>query len=339
MMKLWRVLKWVLAFLCLLLFGFLAMFYSRCTAIDQGVYQALSHLISEPMTWVMKGFTTLASPLVLVLLGGLLFFFSKHKEYRFALLINLLVAVLLNLGLKSDFLRIRPDVIAFVTETGYSFPSGHAMAAMGFYGFLIYLEYQTLKTPARKRWTAAGLSLIILMVGISRVYLGVHFFTDVIAGYCVAFAYLVVYTAMIGRFVAQGRNESTIEAPSRKNATLIESFGHAFDGICSGLRNERNMVIHFVATIFVVVFGLILKISLLEWALCALCIGVVMGSELINTAVEASVDLSTDKPDPRAKLAKDAAAGAVLVAAFMAAVVGLIIFLPKLYTVIMAGLA
>ena len=98
-------------------------------------------------------------------------------------------------------------------------------------------------------------------------------------------------------------------------------------GTC--IKKERNMKIHCAAAILVVIAGVILKISSLEWCICLTLFGLIMALELVNTAVEAVVDLVTEERKPLAKIAKDTAAGAVLIAAIMAAIAGIIIFLPK----------
>ena len=108
----------------------------------------------------------------------------------------------------------------------------------------------------------------------------------------------------------------------RKKDPLYKSFGYAFQGIFTCIRKERNMKIHCTVAVLVVIAGLILGISVTEWCIC-------LGLELVNTAVEAVVDLVTEERHPLAKIAKDTAAGAVLIAAIMAAIVGLIIFVPK----------
>ena len=89
------------------------------------------------------------------------------------------------------------------------------------------------------------------------------------------------------------------------------------------------MKIHCAAAVLVVIAGVILKISLLEWCICLTLFGLIMALELVNTAVEAVVDLVTEERKALAKIAKDTAAGAVLIAAIMAAIAGIIIFLPK----------
>ena len=115
-----------------------------------------------------------------------------------------------------------------------------------------------------------------------------------------------------------------------KKEPLYKSFGYAFEGIFAGIRKERNMKIHCVAVIGVTAAGIVFHISALEWCICLVLFGMIMALELVNTAIEAVVDLVTEEKRPLAKLAKDTAAGAVLIAALMAAAAGLMIFLPKL---------
>ena len=115
-----------------------------------------------------------------------------------------------------------------------------------------------------------------------------------------------------------------------KKPPLRKTFGYAFEGILTGIRKERNMRIHTAAMILVVFFGTVLGLSATEWCICLVLFGLVMALELVNTAVEAVVDLVTEERKPLAKIAKDPAAGAVQIAAIMAAVSGCIIFLPKI---------
>ena len=116
----------------------------------------------------------------------------------------------------------------------------------------------------------------------------------------------------------------------RKNK-LYKSFGYAFEGIFNTIFYERNMQIHSLVTVLVVIFGIILKISLIEWFICMLLFAIVLSLELVNIAIEAVVDLVTEEKKPLAKKAKDAAAGAVLISAIFAAIMGGIIFFPKLW--------
>lgn len=116
----------------------------------------------------------------------------------------------------------------------------------------------------------------------------------------------------------------------QKKNPLYKSFRYAFQGILSGVKKERNMKIHCAAMLLVIVAGIILKISVAEWCICLVLFGLILALELVNTAIEAVVDMVTEEYRPLAKLAKDTAAGAVLIAAIMAAGAGILIFLPKL---------
>ena len=107
---------------------------------------------------------------------------------------------------------------------------------------------------------------------------------------------------------------------------LFKSFKYAFTGIFTALKQEKNMNIHLAMAILVIIMGIILKISKTEWMVCIIMITLVICSELFNTIV----DMITTEKNEKAKIAKDISAGAVLITAIGAAVVGIIIFLPKM---------
>lgn len=111
---------------------------------------------------------------------------------------------------------------------------------------------------------------------------------------------------------------------------LLASFKYAISGIVHAFRSERNMKIHGIALILVVAFAAYLGITAVEWVLLLLTIGLVLAMELMNTAIEALVNLVTEEYRRFAAIAKNVAAGAVLFCAFVAIIIGLIIFLPYL---------
>ena len=111
---------------------------------------------------------------------------------------------------------------------------------------------------------------------------------------------------------------------------FIRSFGYAFEGIYYTLRTQRNMRVHLGIGLTATALGLWLGISAVEWAVLLVMMALVFTLEMVNTVVEALVDLVTDRYHPLAKVAKDVAAGAVLVAAILAVGVGLFLFLPRL---------
>ena len=119
-----------------------------------------------------------------------------------------------------------------------------------------------------------------------------------------------------------------------RRQSLPRSFANAWNGIVICFVEERNIRIHCFAAVMVIIFGNILHISVTEWLICFLLFGLIMGMELVNTAVESVVDLVTDEWKPLAKRAKDCAAGAVLISSIWAAVTGGTIFFPKLFAFI-----
>lgn len=110
----------------------------------------------------------------------------------------------------------------------------------------------------------------------------------------------------------------------------LQSFRHAFNGIRLFLRSEPNGRIHFAATVLVIIAGVWLHCSLSEWAMLIIVMAMVWLTEMLNTAIEKIMDHITPEQHPGVKWIKDVAAGAVLVAALAAAIVGALIFIPKL---------
>ena len=115
---------------------------------------------------------------------------------------------------------------------------------------------------------------------------------------------------------------------------FLRAFVFAFEGILQVARTERNMPVHFVIAVCCVLLGIFLRLSLVEWAVIALAMSGVFSSEIMNSSVETLIDLASPDQHQLAKVAKDAAAGAVLVNAIFAAIAGVLIFAPKLWEVI-----
>jgi diacylglycerol kinase (ATP) len=112
----------------------------------------------------------------------------------------------------------------------------------------------------------------------------------------------------------------------RRPPSLLESFNVAFEGIIHVLRTQRNMRLHFLIAVGVLIAALSFDVSRLELVVLLLAIAFVLIAEMVNTAIEAAVDVASTAFDPMAKLAKDIAAGAVLIAAINAVAVGYLVF-------------
>ena len=115
---------------------------------------------------------------------------------------------------------------------------------------------------------------------------------------------------------------------------FYKSLGYAISGIIQCIQKERNIKIHLVFMFLVITCGFLFQLSITEWLVCILLFGLVISLELVNTAIEAVVDLCTQEYHPLAKIAKDTAAGAVLISAIASVVIGLIIFVPKILSLV-----
>lgn len=113
-------------------------------------------------------------------------------------------------------------------------------------------------------------------------------------------------------------------------AKRLKSFAYAFNGLRILFREEHNSRIHLFATVCVIVAGVLLKLSILEWVAIAFAVGLVFSGEIFNSSIEDLADVVCPERDDRIKKVKDMAAAAVLVNAIVAATIGLLVFLPKI---------
>jgi len=116
------------------------------------------------------------------------------------------------------------------------------------------------------------------------------------------------------------------EAPEKKRTSLKDAFGFAFEGIGYTIRTQHNMRIHLVIAACVLVLSFFLRLTPIEWAIILICIGLVLMTEMLNTAIEAIIDLISPEYHPLAKIAKDIGAGMVVVFSALAAIIGCIVF-------------
>lgn len=169
------------------------------------------------LTPVMVGFTWIGTQYVMVPLGvGLLLWFAlrrRHRWHSWRVPVVALGSTLLNGLLKITYHRPRPLVPHLVAAHGLSFPSGHAMVAASFWGLLWWLARRNLPPGARRTAALWGLPVLALLVGGSRVYLGVHYASDVLAGFAAGLAWLGLSLAVIGRFERRAARALVPEEP------------------------------------------------------------------------------------------------------------------------------
>ena len=190
------------------------------TSFDESVFAFLQNYVSERNNDVMLFFTFLGThkfliPANLTLIAYFLFI-KRHKWYSIKVPAIALTSLGLMFGLKYLFGRPRPDVPLIYQAEGLSFPSGHALFSITFYGLLIYIIYKSVKT-GWVRWTLVILLFILSMIiGFSRVYLRVHYATDVIAGFCVGFAWLVFAIWLLNRMerFSRRRLDPAVQQPA-----------------------------------------------------------------------------------------------------------------------------
>lgn len=119
-----------------------------------------------------------------------------------------------------------------------------------------------------------------------------------------------------------------------KTKKLINSFKYAIEGFIVSFKSERNMKIHIAIMLLVILLGFLLNINYYEWLICIILFGIVIAGELFNTVIETIVDMVMPYKNEQAKKAKDISAAAVLVLAISSAIVGIMIFLPKICQII-----
>lgn len=196
--------KLIICFICLILFIAIAedVFNHEIMKGDIVGYTFVAkYLIHDSLTPVVKLITWFGSATCIVPLTVILFILIKNRKTGLVIGINLVIVTLLNQLLKFILQRPRPTDFRIIDEAGYSFPSGHSMVSMAFYGFLIYLIYKNVKNKYLKVVLISSLSLLIVMIGISRIYLGVHYTSDVLAGFLLSISYIILYIKFVNKFV------------------------------------------------------------------------------------------------------------------------------------------
>ena len=200
--------KWIILFICLI--GFLALaedvFNKEIMNEDIIGYKFIStFLISDFATPIAKFITNFGGAIFIAGVAIFLAIIIKNKKIGISILANLVIITGLNQLLKRILQRARPTEYRIIQETGYSFPSGHSMISMAFYGYLIYLIYKNVKNKYIKWISISLLSILICLIGISRIYLGVHYTSDVLGGFLISISYLVIYISAVNKFLVEDK--------------------------------------------------------------------------------------------------------------------------------------
>ena len=195
--------KYIVLFICIISLSFLIedVMDKDIINFDEKGYNIVSkYLMSDNITSFAKFITNFANMYFLTALSTIITLLIKNKKTGLCIFMNLGLSAITNFTLKQILQRPRPIEHRIIDESGYSLPSGHSMVSMAFYGYLIYLKYKNVKNIYLKTTLIILLSALIMIIGISRIYLGVHYTSDVIAGFLVAIAYLIVYVQYVKKY-------------------------------------------------------------------------------------------------------------------------------------------
>lgn len=206
--------RWMLLFICLI--GFLALaedvFHQEIMNGDIVGYDIVSKFFKfNVSTPIAKFITNFGGAIFVISLTTILFFVIKDKKIGISIITNLGIVTILNQIIKFIMQRPRPTEFRIIEETGYSFPSGHSMVSLAFYGYLIYLIYKYINNKHLKRTLIIILSVLICIIGVSRIYLGVHYTSDVLGGFLISFAYLIIYIELVNKFVLEKNKDDRKE--------------------------------------------------------------------------------------------------------------------------------
>lgn len=170
-------------------FGLVALLvgFHRLNAIDRSIIRFVQGFESPALSPVMKFFTAIGEGLpvtaIAVAIALFLYFVLKNRRELILFVFALAGSQLLNVVLKLAFHRERPDIHRIIQVTGYSFPSGHSMGAFSLYGISAYLLWKHIPANRGRAILIAASAALVMAIGISRIYLGVHYPSDVIGGY------------------------------------------------------------------------------------------------------------------------------------------------------------
>ena len=192
-------LRWIILIISTILFISIMRYVikEQITIFDEKIYQIIAIYISPTITQILKIITMFGSGYIILPICLISVFYLRKKKESIYIILNLIIIFLLNQVLKIIIARPRPEGFRLIEEIGYSFPSGHSMVSMAFYGLYIYFIYKNVKNKYIKWIAIIALSTFIILIGISRIYLGVHYASDVLAGFLLSISYLTIFISCL----------------------------------------------------------------------------------------------------------------------------------------------
>lgn len=200
--------KWIIVTICFIIFVAVLedVFDNELIKMDTTIFNAIKLTRSDYATSAFKMITAFGNAPVFITITLLILIFIKNKKVGVMVSLNLLAVGVLNQIFKYIVQRPRPIESRLIEESGYSFPSGHSMVSTAFYGLIIYFIFKYVKNKKIRNICCALLSILVLLIGVSRIYLGVHYTSDVIAGFVFSIAYLIIFITIIPKIMNTEKN-------------------------------------------------------------------------------------------------------------------------------------
>lgn len=189
----------IIFIICIIVFITLLVMYNmgRLNSFDTTIYKYVTYYKNDILTDLAMLLSFLCSTWFIAVVCIFIMIVFKNKKIGFYTTLSVMICYVLNTLIKNIVLRPRPTGINLINENGFSFPSGHSMEAISFYGFIMYVVYKSNLDNKLKCLVYIIDSLIIFFIGISRIYLGVHYPSDVIAGFSLATALMILYIHIV----------------------------------------------------------------------------------------------------------------------------------------------
>ena len=171
---------------------------------DNTCYNLVIQFKSNTLTQVMKIITNIGGiigVLSILITLSIILVIKKKEKYAIIILLNTVICAILNFLMMIVIQRQRPTGFRIIEEIGYSFPSGHSSSNMAFYGLLIYYIYKSVKNKKARNLVCGLLGVLIFLIGISRIYLGVHYTSDVIAGFLFGLSICIISSIISTKYI------------------------------------------------------------------------------------------------------------------------------------------
>ena len=201
----------VISVICAIGFGLIAVFVgnAKIQNFDDTIISVVQGIETPQLTTIMKFFTMIGNgipiAIITIVVMIILYIFLGHRKELIFLVCVVIGSALLNTSLKLIFKRARPDINRIAEAHGYSFPSGHSMAAFTLYGVLAFLVWKHVPTAVGRVTIIILSSLFIAFIGISRIYLGVHYPSDILGGYLMSACWLTVSIWLYQRYLERSK--------------------------------------------------------------------------------------------------------------------------------------